>query len=156
MKTAGRCFCGAIEYTAEIDAERLAICHCRDCQIFSGSAFRTAAAVDPAKFRITKGTPRAFDKTADSGNVRRMLFCGDCGTHICSQPSDPSAEGAFVSLRWSTSEDYAKLAPRAEIFCESKRAWMPALADTVRFERGARAARSSEADGGTRPGRSPQ
>ena len=134
MKTTGSCFCGAIEYGAEIGEGRFGICHCRDCQILSGSAFRTTAVVPPASFEITKGEPRAFDKTADSGKVRRLLFCGDCGTHLCSMPSDPSEPGGFVSLRVATSRDFPSLVPAAEIWCGSKARWMPEIEGARKFD----------------------
>jgi hypothetical protein len=41
MKIDGRCHCGYITYEAEIDPEKVMICHCTDCQTLSGSAFRT-------------------------------------------------------------------------------------------------------------------
>lgn len=134
MKTTGGCFCGAITYAAEFDERRVGVCHCRDCQIFSGSAFRMATIVAPGGFTITKGEPRAFDKTADSGNVRRMLFCGECGTHLASAPPDPDAPGAFVSIRIATCVDFAKLEPAGELWCSSRVPWMPELAGTAKVD----------------------
>jgi hypothetical protein len=134
MHTAGGCFCGALEYEAEVDDTRVGVCHCRDCQIFSGSAFRMAAVVEPSSFRFTKGTPKLFDKTADSGKVRRMAFCGDCGTHICSLPVHASELGAFVSLRVATSRDFAKIKPTGELWCRSKVAWLPEIKGTLKFD----------------------
>ena len=32
MKVDGRCHCGSSPYEAEIDPEKVAICHCTDCQ----------------------------------------------------------------------------------------------------------------------------
>ena len=37
MKIQGGCHCGKISYEAEIDPEKVAICHCTDCQSGSGS-----------------------------------------------------------------------------------------------------------------------
>jgi hypothetical protein len=42
MKIDGGCHCGDITYTVEIDPESAGICHCTDCQTFSGSAFRVS------------------------------------------------------------------------------------------------------------------
>ena len=134
METTGSCLCGAIEYRAEIAGDRIGLCHCRDCQIVSGSAFRTAAVVAPEKFAVTKGQPRFFDKAADSGRVRRLLFCGDCGTHICSMPPDPSAPGSFVSVRATTSKDIHRLVPAVEIWCGSRLPWMPEIAGTAKYD----------------------
>jgi hypothetical protein len=43
MKIDRRCHCGYITYEAEIDPEKVMICHCTDCQTLSGPAFRTVA-----------------------------------------------------------------------------------------------------------------
>ncbi len=53
MKIDGACHCGNISYEAEIDPENVAICHCVDCQILSGSAYRTVVYVagDKLEFR---------------------------------------------------------------------------------------------------------
>jgi hypothetical protein len=37
MKIDGRWHCGAITYEAEIDPDMVALCHCTDCQTWSGS-----------------------------------------------------------------------------------------------------------------------
>ena len=40
MKIEGQCHCGAIAYEAEVEPGSMTVCHCNDCQIHSGSAFR--------------------------------------------------------------------------------------------------------------------
>ncbi|MFZ3035567.1 MAG: GFA family protein [Parvibaculum sp.] len=133
MNTRGACYCGAIKYEAEFDETRVAICHCRDCQIFSGSAFRIATRVGPAKFTITSGAPKFYDKITDSGATRRMAFCGDCGTHICSMPLDMTEPGSFISLRVSSSQDFAKMNPVAEIWCDSRVSWLDLVKGATQF-----------------------
>jgi hypothetical protein len=41
MEIKGGCLCGAVRYTAEADPTSATVCHCRDCQKFTGSAFAT-------------------------------------------------------------------------------------------------------------------
>ena len=135
MNITGACFCGEVNYEAELDEGRVAICHCRDCQIFSGSAFRLSGLVDPEAFRFTKGKPRYYDKRADSGAVRRLAFCGDCGTHLCSLPTDTEARSAYVSIRLSTAREFSKLRPAAEVFCDSRVSWLRPLEGSVEFPR---------------------
>jgi len=67
MKVDGRCHCGAIAYTAEVDPAMAAICHCADCQSFSGSPFRASAPTKVEDFRLLSGAPKTYVKTADSG-----------------------------------------------------------------------------------------
>ncbi|WP_425594399.1 GFA family protein [Qipengyuania xiamenensis] len=117
-----------------MDPGHVGICHCRDCQIFSGSAFRTVGAVAPANFRFTKGHPVYFDKVGDLGGTRRMAFCGECGTHICALPADNSAF-PFISLRTSTADQFEQLVPVVEGFCASKVSWLPALEGMQQYQK---------------------
>lgn len=143
MNISGACFCGAVNYEAELDEGRVGICHCRDCQIFSGSAFRMSSLTESEAFRFTKGEPKYYDKRADSGAVRRLAFCGDCGTHLCSLPSSlPSsqttgtdARPAYVSIRLSTAREFPKLRPAAELFCDSRVSWLTPLEGSAQFPR---------------------
>ncbi|MEM6579821.1 MAG: GFA family protein [Pseudomonadota bacterium] len=135
MKTSGACFCGAITYTATINEDFVGVCHCRDCQIFGGSAFRMVALAKPDEFKITHGEPKYFDKMSATGNTRRMVFCGECGTHLCSLPPEPISENSFVSIRISTSNDFAQLKPVAEIYCESRVDWLTPMDNALQFER---------------------
>ena len=133
MLLSGACFCRAIEWEADIGDSLIGLCHCRDCQIFSGSGFRVACAGDPAKFNFTKGTPKYFHKTADSGKVRRMAFCGECGTHLSSMPREGEEEGNYVSIRLATSDKFPELKPTAEIFCDSRVSWLTPVEGTAQF-----------------------
>ena len=67
MRIDGGCFCGAITYEADVDPEKTSICHCRDCQQLTGTAFRVTVPAPEKDYRITRGTPKVFIKTAASG-----------------------------------------------------------------------------------------
>ena len=57
MKIEGGCHCGHIKYEAEVDPAGAGICHCTDCQVFSGSAFRVVVSTpaESAPFRCYVG-----------------------------------------------------------------------------------------------------
>lgn len=131
MQLSGSCFCGAVEYEAELDEGMVGICHCRDCQVFSGSAFRMSGIVPPDRFRFTRGTPKHFDKVADSGAVRRMAFCAECGTHLCSLPLEA---GGYVSVRVASARQFADIKPVAELFCASRVTWLSDLEGAAQFD----------------------
>ena len=71
MKIDGRCHCGYVTYEAEIDPEKVIICHCLDCQVLSGSAFRTMAQSREGTFKLRSGQLKIYVKTADSGTSAR-------------------------------------------------------------------------------------
>ena len=99
MKVSGRCYCGQISFEAEIEPDKVRVCHCTDCQTLSGSAFRTNVPVVQGTLVLKKGEPKTFFKSADSGNRVVHAFCPDCGTPIYSAVPD---EPPSYSLRVGT------------------------------------------------------
>src|SRR5215468_8798428 len=85
MHVTGRCHCGAITYEAEVDPATVGICHCTDCQMLSGSAYRVSVPAPAATFKMLTGLPKAYvKKTAESGTQRVHAFCAECGSPVYS------------------------------------------------------------------------
>ena len=120
MKINGGCHCGAITYEAEVDPERVAICHCTDCQMQSGSAFRVVVPAKPGAFKLLSGAPKFYLKTAESGRQRSQAFCADCGTPIYS--ADPTNTKQF-GIRVGTVHQRAELLPKRQLWCRSALGW---------------------------------
>jgi hypothetical protein len=131
MKIDGGCHCGSIQYEAEIDPQHVVICHCTDCQTLSGTAFRTVVRAPGPRFRITRGTPKKYVKTAESGNKRVQAFCADCGTPIYSAAMDASV----YNIRLGTARQRAQLVPQMQIWTRSALAWLPQLGEVPRKQR---------------------
>jgi hypothetical protein len=75
MKVDGACHCSFIAIEAEVDPENVTICHCTDCQIGTGTAFRVSVPAPGKTFKMT-GQPAIYLKTtAESGNPRAQGFC---------------------------------------------------------------------------------
>jgi len=130
VKIDGGCYCGYITYEATIDSEHIGICHCTDCQTFSGSAFRTGALASKEHFRLLTGRPTIYVKTAQSGNKRAQAFCPKCGTHVYSAaPDDPQV----FSIRTATARQRDQLIPGAQIWCRSAQAWALSLGQMKQF-----------------------
>jgi hypothetical protein len=125
MNIDGNCHCGAIRYEAEVDPSTVVICHCTDCQMLSGSAFRTVVPTKAGTFRLLKGAPKVYVKTADSGNKREQTFCPDCGTPIYSGPVGDGAK--VVSLRVGTIRQRHHLIPMDQYWFRSAQTWLSAL-----------------------------
>jgi hypothetical protein len=128
----GACHCGAIAYEAEVDPARASICHCIDCQMFSGAPFRASVPARVEDFHLLKGTPKAYVKTAESGNRRLQAFCGDCGSSLYST----DAVGAKVyNLRIGVMAERASLPPQRQIWCESALPWTRDVLDLPKAEK---------------------
>jgi hypothetical protein len=57
----GGCLCGVVRFSANAEPAFVGICHCKDCQKFSGSAF---AVVNRARFGARSGAVRRADAKA--------------------------------------------------------------------------------------------
>jgi hypothetical protein len=125
MKVDGGCHCGHIRYEAEVDPDKVILCHCTDCQALSGSAFRVVVPTNPGTFRLLAGTPKVYVKTGDSGNRRQQTFCPECGSPIYSAPDGGADDAArVVGLRVGTIRQRGKLGPKDQFWFRSARAWL--------------------------------
>jgi hypothetical protein len=125
MKTEGSCHCGAIAFAAEIDPERVRVCHCTDCQKLSGTAFRVVAPCPEEQFHLLRGEPRAYVKIAESGERRVQAFCGDCGSPIYA--TSVGSGGRTFGIRVGTLDQRSQLTPKRQFWLRSALAWLPAL-----------------------------
>jgi hypothetical protein len=134
MKVTGRCHCGQISFEAEVDPDRVTVCHCTDCQTLTGTAFRTNVASLPGSFVLKSGTPKTYIKTAESGHKRAHGFCPDCGTPLYSTAA--VANPPSYGLRVGTLDRGAELPPVRQIWCRSALPWSMDISAVARTERG--------------------
>jgi hypothetical protein len=126
MRVDGSCHCGRIAFSAEVDPAAVGVCHCADCQKLTGSAFRANVPAPAATFRILRGEPRLYVKTADSGARRAHAFCPDCGTPIYATAAE--GERTSYSLRIGTlNQRHALGPPRRQIWTASALPWAKSL-----------------------------
>jgi hypothetical protein len=118
MRVTGNCHCGAIRYEAEIDPETVGICHCRDCQSLTGTAFRVFVRAAPGTFKLVSGLPRIYVKTTDSGAKREQAFCETCGSPIYG--AAPGPDPRVYSIRAGTLDQRDELRPKIQIWTRSR------------------------------------
>ena len=133
MKVRGTCHCGAIAWEGEVDPARVTVCHCGDCQRFSGAAFRASVPSKAEDFVILRGEPVRYVKTAESGNRRVQGFCGACGSPLYS--ADAENPKAFM-LRIGPLAERAELLPQRQIWCEAALPWAADLLDVPASPKG--------------------
>ncbi len=80
-KITGGCYCGAIRYESDVPPVEAGMCHCRQCQRWTGSAFHPVVGFPLSGFRYTKGSP----KLNLSYSKLEHWFCPDCGSSLHSR-----------------------------------------------------------------------
>jgi hypothetical protein len=132
MNVDGACLCGAITYEAVIDPAKIIVCHCTDCQINGGGAFRWGTLIDNDDFTLLSGEPKFYHKVAESGNHRALAFCGDCGTSLYGTQTD---ESRTLSLRIGTTRQARDLKPAFQIWHRSAYDWVDHIGSVPAIER---------------------
>lgn len=131
MKIDGACHCGEIAWEAEIDPDKILVCHCTDCQMLSGGPFRWGTLIPIEDYVLLKGSPKHYHKTAASGAVRVLGFCGTCGTPLYgTQAERPTT----YSLRLSSARQANMLRPAMQMWSGSQLAWLEAVHDLPRID----------------------
>jgi hypothetical protein len=117
----GGCACGQVRYECEEISIVDLICHCRDCQRASGSAYAAVSVVPTDRLRL-KGELKYHSIKADSGRTMERGFCPECGSPVAiRRPETP----AITFLQASSLDDPSRFSPTCEVFLSSAHAWHP-------------------------------
>jgi hypothetical protein len=124
MQIDGQCHCGRVTYQAEIDPEKVSICHCTDC--LTGSPYRVTVICSAEQVRTMGQAPKIYAKKGDNGRTRFQHFCGECGV-----PLFTSGEGGpdDWGIRWGSIRQRDRLKPSRQIWCRSAVSWIHELAE---------------------------
>jgi hypothetical protein len=127
----GQCHCGAVRLIAEVQPSRVFVCHCTDCQVLTGSAFRVVVPVVSGSLQV-QGTAKGYARTADSGAVRWQCFCPECGTPLYAGTPDGTG---LTTLRVGLLHERGQLSPTAQLWRRSALPWVDALPEVPACER---------------------
>ena len=133
MHVDGECQCGRIAFEAEVDPSRSALCHCTDCQKFSGSPWRASIPAKVEDFHLLRGTLKTYVKTAESGAKRLQAFCGDCGSAVYATSAENQT---LFNLRLGALKQAADLPPKRQIWTDSAWPWAQDISDIPGVPRG--------------------
>jgi hypothetical protein len=128
----GGCLCGRVRYSADVDPAFVGVCHCTDCQKFSGSAFSTVIGMPAPALKVT-GTLKTFTKSGGSGRPIHRSFCPDCGSGIMDE-ADALPGVAMVNA--GTLDDPGWVKPTSEIYCDSAQPWVDLGGEMTQFAKG--------------------
>jgi hypothetical protein len=127
----GGCMCSAVRYRLESEPYDAGWCHCRTCQLNSGSPAMAFATVPIADFVFTQGE-EMVGKVASSESGHRR-FCTRCGTPLLMQEND-APETVDFSL--ATLDEPSAVVPGFHIFYASRIGWAEAGDTIPRHDRG--------------------
>jgi len=127
----GGCQCGAVRYRVEGEPVSVGICHCRECQRQTGSAFGMSFIVRKEAFSLLSGHLKTFTRTSDSGRPVVCAFCPECGTRIYHEAR--WLEGV-LNIKPGTFDDTSFFRPRGQVWTARKQPWLELPADIRSFE----------------------
>lgn len=121
MSRHGRCLCGAVEIETTAQGSALDICHCKNCQLQTGSPFAAFLAL-PFEAMSLSGPLRRFDdRQTVSGKVVERFFCGNCGSPCYVRVERaPNTAYVFSGLLNETDD----LSPKVHGWTSQKHRWV--------------------------------
>ncbi|ROT39232.1 DUF636 domain protein [Sodiomyces alkalinus F11] len=130
----GGCICGAVRIQSTGEAQAKALCYCLDCRKTTGSTFSTNILVPAEGFTLTKGTPKEFAKTANSGKTITSFFCGDCGTTLWRETETYTGSKILKVGTFDHASALEDAKPLVELFTRNRPSWQTPIAGVEQKE----------------------
>ena len=129
MSKSGGCLCEAVSYASTAEPLAKFLCHCKNCQKQSGSAFSMNIIFPKPQFEYEGPTSIYIDENATGKKVHRH-FCTSCGTPLFSTyPHMPDV----ILLKAGSLDDSASYEPAGQIWCDSRQDWVKFETDYPEF-----------------------
>lgn len=107
------------------------ICHCKNCQKQSGSAYSILFAVPETTVTVT-GQLTTYVDHGDSGNAVNRQFCGTCGSPVFSIV--PTVPG-LTFIKAGTLDDTSGFKPGVHFWTDSAQNWVEIPAELPQMPR---------------------
>ena len=124
------CRCGQLKATVTGDPVRVSVCHCRNCQKRSGSAF-AAQARWPADQVTIEGKSKSWVKVADSGSRATFNFCPDCGSDV---HYEIDSMPGIVAILLGAFDDPHAFTPQFSVWENRKHNWVEIVGDDIEHD----------------------
>ena len=116
----GGCNCGDVRFEITTLPKLTWICHCRECQRFTGGGGMTNVVFEKKDVHFTKGKPISKGEIGTSGGPTRRGFCASCGCSLTAQADIfPEVHGICASAF----DDPSILKVVAHIWTDSMQPW---------------------------------
>lgn len=118
-KYSGRCLCGKISYSVDVEPLFTGNCHCKDCQRSSGSAFIPAILFLEQNVSVL-GEAKYFESVSDSGSIHERGFCSNCGSQLFSKFSKMPG---MLGIKAGTLDHPSNYVPKLDFYVASAAPW---------------------------------
>lgn len=116
----GGCICGSVRYSVAGVPLAVFVCHCRNCQQRTGSAFSLSMITWRRDFKTIQGASLWQDLPGGSGALHRQHVCGECLTRT---HTDMQAYPDIVNVRPGTLDNPQAVSPIAQCWTRMAHAW---------------------------------
>ena len=123
----GGCICGRVRYVVTDLPLAVLMCHCRNCQQRTGSAFSLSMLTFRKDFAVVAGETLWRDLPGGSGALHRQHICTEC---LARTHTEMLAHPDIINVRPGTLDDPTAVTPIAQIWTSLARPW--AIAPDVR------------------------
>jgi hypothetical protein len=129
LPLAGGCQCGRVRYRIKAVPYVFYLCHCRECQRHTSSAFGESLTVARKDLEI-EGEMKLFVRVSDAGKKREGHFCPYCGVRIV----HGSSGSEMVNIKAGTLDDTSWLVPAGHIWARSRQNFVSIGPDEIAYE----------------------
>ncbi|QRM30459.1 GFA family protein [Microvirga sp. VF16] len=113
----GGCQCGQVRYELTGSPREIYVCHCRECQKQSASAFGISVMARSADVRLLTGKLSHWTRPTDAGRTLTCFFCPYCGSRVWHGNKDQEDE---ISLKGGSLDEPVDLTDAIHIWTSRK------------------------------------
>ncbi len=128
-KVNGGCLCGAIEYQVKNDFKAFYQCHCKQCQVLTGTAFASNLFTHPDNIIWVKGAESVSIYQHPERDFAKS-FCQSCGSAV---PYVNKSKTSLIVPAGSVKTELTKEL-HANIFISEKACWSKSDVDIKSYE----------------------
>jgi hypothetical protein len=115
----GGCLCGAVKFELEDRFKAFYLCHCKQCQQLTGSAFASNIFTDPENISWLKGKESVSVYEHPSREFSKA-FCVHCGSAV----PFVNKSGKSLIVPAGSLTDTPSIVPQANIFDKERAYWL--------------------------------
>jgi hypothetical protein len=115
----GGCICGKLRYRVA-EPQVVLMCHCKNCQQRTGSAYSLAMLTFRRDFQVIAGETISRELPGGSGALHRQHICPECLTRT---HTEMLAHPDIINVRPGTLDDPSVARPIAQIWTSLAQPW---------------------------------